>query len=154
MEVDRVDDVRAAGPRRWAAAAALAVALPVTPLVVAATRGSAAVVVIGVGAACLAALAAWLGPMAFPGISAAPAVERVMVTAMIAWAAALDAAVAGVAVRGGSVAVPGVGIAATAAAYAAGTAWSVRTPGEVWWRWPVACTATGLVWIACQAAEL
>jgi hypothetical protein len=148
------DDVRAAGPSRWAAAAALAVALPVTPLVVAATRGSAALVVIAAGAACLAALAAWLGPRAWPGTPAAPAVERVMVTAMIAWAAALDAAVAGVAVRGGSVAVPGLGIAATAAAYVAGSAWSVRTPGEVWWRWPVACTVTAAVWVVCQAAEL
>jgi hypothetical protein len=149
-----MDDVRAAGPSRWAAATGLAVALPMTPLAVAALGGSAAPAVVGVGAMCLAALAAWLGPLAWPGVTSAPAVERVLVTALIAWAAALDAAVAGFALRSDAVWGSPGSAAVTAAAYAAGSAWSVRTPGEVWWRWPVACTATGLVWVACQAADL
>jgi hypothetical protein len=69
-----------------------------------------------------------------------------------AWAAALDAAVAGAAVRGGSAAVHPVPVTATALAYAVGSLWSLRSTRDVWWRWPVACALTAAVWIAGQAA--
>ena len=115
-----MDDVRLAAPPRWAAAGALALALPVTPLAVAAFgEGSAAPAILAGGAAGLVGLAAWLGPTAWPGIARALAVERVMVTAVIA--------------------------------YAMGSVWSMRAPGEVWWRWPVACTLTAAAWILGQA---
>jgi hypothetical protein len=123
-----VDDVRPAAPARWAAAGVIALALPVAPLAVAKVGGgSSAPAILAGGAASLAALAAWLGPAAWPGMARGLAVERVMVTAVIAWAAALDAAVAGVAVHGGGVSwSPGI-VGATAAAYAAGSVWSMRS---------------------------
>jgi hypothetical protein len=147
-----VDDVRTAAPSQWAAAGVLALALPVAPLAVAAVGGSAAPGILAAGAAGLAGLAAWLGPAAWPGIARALAVERVLVTAVIAWAAALDAAVAGVAVHDGGVSFTPVVVGATVAAYATGSVWSLRAPGEVWWRWPVACTLTAAAWILAQAA--
>ena len=68
------------------------------------------------------------------------AVERVIVTAVIAWAAALDAAVAGVALHDGGVSWSPVVVGATARAYAAGSAWSLRVParcgGAGRWRAP------------------
>jgi hypothetical protein len=146
-----MDEVRTAAAPRWAAAGVIAFALPVTPLAVAAAGGSAAPGILAVGAVGLAALAAWLGPAAWPGVDRGPAVERVLVTATIAWAAALDAAVAGVAVRGGGVSWSPVIVTATVAAYATGSVWSLRAPGEVWWRWPVACTLTAAAWIVAQA---
>jgi hypothetical protein len=130
----------------------LALALPVAPIAVAAAGGSAAPAILAMGAAGLAGLAAWLGPAAWPGVARAVAVERVLVTATIAWAAALDAAVAGVAVHGGGVSWSPAIIATTVAAYATGSVWSMRAPGEVWWRWPVACTLTAAAWILAQAA--
>jgi len=145
--------VRTPLPPRWAAAGTLAVALPAAPLGVAAVgAGSASLGIIGGGAALLALLAAWVGPVALPGTGRAGAVERVIVTAVVAWAAAFDAAVAGAAVRGGSAAYPPAAVAATVLAYVCGSVWSLRTPYEVWWRWPVACTVTAAVWIAGQAA--
>jgi hypothetical protein len=137
---------------RWASAGVLALALPVAPLAVAAVGGSAAPAILAAGAAGLAGLAAWLGPAAWPGIARGIAVERVMVTAMIAWAAALDAAVAGVAVHDGGVSFTPAIVAVTVAAYATGSVWSLRAPGDVWWRWPVACTLTAVAWIVAQAA--
>ena len=66
------------------------------PLAVAAFgTGSATIFILAGGGAALAGLAAWLGPAAWPGVDRGVAVERVMVTAVIAWAAALDAAVDG-----------------------------------------------------------
>lgn len=145
--------VRTAAPPRWAAAGALAVALPAAPLGVAAVgAGSASLGIMAGGAAVLALLAAWVGPAALPGTGRAGAVERVIVTAVVAWAAAFDAAVAGAAVRGGSTAYAPAAVAATVLAYACGSVWSLRSPYEVWWRWPVACTATAAVWIAGQVA--
>jgi hypothetical protein len=141
----------AAAPTQWAAAGVLALALPVAPLTVAAVGGSAAPGILALGAAGLAGLAAWLGPAAWPGVARALAVERVLVTAVIAWAAALDAAVAGVGIHDGVTWSPAV-IGVTIATYTAGSVWSLRVPGEVWWRWPVACTLTALAWIAVQAA--
>ncbi len=148
-----MQQVRVAGPPRWAAAGTLAVALPAAPLGVAAVgAGSASLGIIMGSAAVLALLAAWVGPAALPGMGRVGAVERVIVTAVVAWAAALDAAVAGAAVRGGSTTyAPGV-VAATVVAYICGSVWSLRSPYEVWWRWPVACTLTATVWIAGQAA--
>ena len=91
--------VRTASPR-WAAAGTLAVALPAAPLGVAAVgAGSASLGIIGGSAALLALLAAWVGPVALPGMGRAGAVERVIVTAVVAWAAAFDAAVAASALR-------------------------------------------------------
>jgi hypothetical protein len=75
----------------------------------------------------------------------------VLVTATIAWAAALDAAVAGVALHGDGVSWSPAIVAATGVAYATGSVWSLRAPGEVWWRWPVACTLTAAAWIVAQA---
>ena len=75
-----------------------------------------------------------------------------LVTAVIAWAAALDAAVAGVALHDGRVSFTPVIVGATVAAYATGSVWSLRAPGEVWWRWPVACALTAVAWILAQAA--
>jgi len=145
--------VRTGEPPRWAAAGALAVALPAAPLGVAAVgAGSASLGIMAGGAAALALLAAWVGPAALPGTGRAGAVERVIVTAVVAWAAAFDAAVAGAAVRGGSTAYAPAAVAATVLAYAFGSVWSLRSPYEVWWRWPVACTATAAVWIAGQVA--
>jgi hypothetical protein len=147
-----MDDVRLAAPPRWAAACALALAVPVTPLGVAAFGGgSAALAILAGGAVGLVALAAWLGPTAWPGIAPALAVERVMVTAVIAWAAALDAAVAGIAVHG-RVSFAPAAVAVTVAAYATGSVWSMRAPDEAWWRWPVACALTAAAWILAQAA--
>jgi hypothetical protein len=140
---------RAARP---AAAGTLALAIPAVPLAVAASGVDSAPVVLGAGAATTALLAAWLGPAAWPGTARAPAVEVVLVTAAIAWAAALDAAVAGMAVHGGGVSYSPAAIAVTAAAYACCSTWSLRTPAEVWWRWPVACSVASAVWIAGQAA--
>ncbi len=146
-------EVRALASPRWAAAGALALALPVAPLAVAAVgAGSATIFILAGGGAALAGLAAWLGPAAWPGVERGVAVERVMVTAVIAWAAALDAAVVGVALHDGRVSWSPVVVVATAGAYAAGSAWSLRVPGEVWWRWPVACALTALAWIVAQAA--
>ena len=82
----------------------------------------------------------------------AGAVELVIVTAVTAWAAALDAAVAGAAVRGGSAAFGPAVVATTALAYVGGSVWSLHSPSDVWWRWPVACALTAAVWIAGQAA--
>ena len=147
-----MDDARTAAPSQWAAAGVLALALPVAPLAVAAVGGSAAPGILAGGAAGLAGLAAWLGPAAWPGIARALAVERVLVTAVIAWAAALDAAVAGVALHDGGVSSSPVIVGATVAAYATGSVWSLRAPGEVWWRWPVACALTAVAWILAQAA--
>jgi hypothetical protein len=148
-----VAEVRALASPRWAAAGALALALPVVPLAVAAVgAGSATVFILFAGGAALAALAAWLGPAAWPGVDRGVAVERVMVTAVVAWAAALDAALMGVALHDGDVSWSPVVVVATAAAYAAGSVWSLRVPSEVWWRWPVACALTALVWILAQAA--
>ena len=145
--------VRTAAPPRWAAAGTLAVALPAAPLGVAAVgAGSASLGIIAASAALLALLAAWVGPAALPGTGRAGAVERVIVTAVVAWAAAFDAAVAGAAVGGGSTAYPPAAVAATVLTYVCGSVWSLRTPYEVWWRWPVACTVTAAVWIAGQAA--
>jgi len=145
--------VRTASPPRWAAAGTLALALPAAPLGVAAVgAGSASLGIIGGSAALLALLAAWVGPVALPGMGRAGAVERVVVTAVVAWAAAFDAAVAGAALRGGSTAYAPAAVAATVVAYACGSIWSLRVPYEVWWRWPVACTVTAAVWIAGQAA--
>jgi hypothetical protein len=145
--------LRAHGAPRWAAAGSLALALPAAPLGVAAVgAGSSSLGIVAAGAAGLALLAAWLGPAALPGTGRAGAVELVIVTAVTAWAAALDAAVAGATVRGGSAAFgPGV-VAATALAYVSGSVWSLRSPADVWWRWPVACALTAAVWIAGQAA--
>jgi hypothetical protein len=141
------------GPPRWAAAGSLALALPAAPLGVAAVgTGSASIGILAGGAAGLALLAAWVGPAALPGTGRAGAVELVIVTAVTAWAAALDAAVAGAAVRGGAAVFHPVAVTATALAYAGGSAWSLRSTGEVWWRWPVACALTAVVWIAGQAA--
>jgi hypothetical protein len=75
----------------------------------------------------------------------------VLVTAVIAWAAALDAAVAGIAVHRGGVTWSPVVVGVTVAAYTAGSVWSLRVPGEVWWRWPVACALTAVAWILVQA---
>jgi hypothetical protein len=148
-----MQQARSAVPPRWAAAGTLAVALPAAPLGVAAVgAGSASLGIIAGGAALLALLAAWVGPAALPGTGRAGAVERVIVTAVVAWAAAFDAAVAGAAVRGGSTAYAPAAVAATVLAYACGSIWSLRAPYEVWWRWPVACTLTAAVWIAGQAA--
>ena len=145
--------VRTNSPLRWAAAGTLALALPAVPLGVAAVgAGSASLGIIGGSAALLALLAAWVGPVALPGMGRAGAVERVIVTAVVAWAAAFDAAVAGAALRGGSTAYAPAAVAATVVAYAGGSIWSLRAPYEVWWRWPVACTVTAAVWIAGQAA--
>lgn len=141
------------GPPRWAAAGSLALALPAVPLAVAAVgAGSASLGILTGGAAGLALLAAWLGPAAIPGTGRAGAVELVIVTAVTAWVAALDAAVAGAAVRGGPATFDPAAVTATALAYAGGSVWSLRSPGEVWWRWPVACALTAAVWIAGQAA--
>jgi hypothetical protein len=141
------------GPPRWAAAGTLALALPAAPLGVAAVgAGSASLGIIAGGAAGLALLAAWVGPAALPGLGRAGAVELVIVTAVTAWAAALDAAVAGAAIRGGSAAFRPVPLTATALAYAGGSIWSLRSPRDVWWRWPVACALTAAVWFAGQAA--
>jgi hypothetical protein len=137
---------------RAAAAGVLALVIPAVPLAVAATGGTSAPLVLAGGAAATALLAAWLGPAAWPGIGRAPAVERVLVTATVAWAVALDAAVAGMALRGGDVSRSPAVIAVTAAAYALGSIWSLRAPGEVWWRWPVACSVAAVTWIAGQAA--
>ncbi len=146
-------DVRALASPRWAAAGALALALPVAPLAVAALgTGSATIFILAGGGAALAGLAAWLGPAAWPGVDRGVAVERVMVTAVIAWAAALDAAVMGVALHDGDVSWSPVVVVVTAGAYAAGSAWSLRVPDEVWWRWPVACALTAVAWIVAQAA--
>ena len=148
-----MQQVRVAGPPRWAAAGTLALALPAAPLGVAAVgAGSASLAIIMGSAAGLALLAAWVGPAALPGMGRAGAVERVIVTAVVAWAAALDAAVAGAAVRGGSTTYQPAAVAATVAAYVCGSVWSLRSPHEVWWRWPVGCTLTAAVWIAGQAA--
>jgi hypothetical protein len=148
-----MQEVRPAGPLRWAAAGTLALALPVAPLGVAAVgAGSASLGIIAGSAAGLALLAAWIGPAALPGMGRAGAVERVIVTAVVAWAAALDAAVAGAAFRGGSATLDPVTAGATALAYACGSAWSLHSPEDVWWRWPVACALTAAVWIAAQAA--
>lgn len=136
---------------RVLAAGGLAAALPAVPLAVAATGGRSAPLVLTAGAAATALLAAALGPGAWPGTGRATAVERVLVTAAIAWAAALDAAVAGMAVGGGDVDPSPVVIAVTAGAYALGSVWSLRTATEVWWRWPVACSVAAVVWIAGQA---
>jgi hypothetical protein len=141
---------RAAG--RVVSAGVLALALPAVPLAVVAAGGGAAPLVLAAGAALVALLAAWLGPAALPGMGRAPAVERVLVTASIGWAAALDAAIAGMAVRGGDVSRSPAAIAVTAAAYTLGSVWSLRLPSEVWWRWPVACSLAALMWIAGQAA--
>ncbi len=147
-----MDHVRPFAPPRWAAAGSLALALPAAPLGVAAVgAGSASLGIIAGSAVALVALAAWVGPAALPGTGRADAVERVIVTAVIAWAAALDAAVAGAAVRGGSTSLAPSAVGVTALAYACGSAWSLRSPGEVWWRWPVACALTAAVWIAAQA---
>jgi hypothetical protein len=148
-----MEGVAQPGTLRWAAAGSLALALPAAPLGVAAVgAGSASVAILAAGAAGLAALAAWVGPAALPGTGRAGAVELVIVTAVTAWAAALDAAVAGAAVRGGTATFDPVAVTATALAYAGGSIWSLRSPGEVWWRWPVACALTAAVWIAGQAA--
>jgi hypothetical protein len=148
-----MQQARVAGPPRWAAAGTLAVALPAAPLGVAAVgAGSASLGIIMGSAAVLALLAAWVGPAALPGMGRAGAVERVIVTAVVAWAAALDAAVAGAAVRGGSTTYAPSVVAATVVAYICGSVWSLRSAYEVWWRWPVACTLTAAVWIAGQAA--
>ncbi len=145
--------LRAHAAPRWAAAGGLALALPAAPLGVAAVgAGSAAIGILAAGAAGLALLAAWLGPAALPGTGRAGAVELVIVTAVTAWAAALDAAVAGAAVRGGSAAFGPAVVATTALAYVGGSVWSLQSPSDVWWRWPVACALTAAVWIAGQAA--
>lgn len=144
--------VHGSGAARAAAAAVLALALPAVPLGVAAAGRTAAPLVLAAGAAAVALLAAWIGPVAWPAAGRAAAVERVLVTAVIAWAAALDAAVAGMALRGGEVSRSPIVIAATAAAYAAGSAWSLHVPSEVWWRWPAACTGVAAIWIGAQAA--
>jgi hypothetical protein len=144
--------VRASAAGRVAAAGVLALALPSVPLAVAAAGRTSAPLVLAVGAASVALLAAWLGPAAWPGTGRAPAVERVLVTATVGWAAALDAAVAGMAVRGGDVSRSPAAIAVTAGAYAVGCVWSLRAASEVWWRWPVACALAAAVWIAGQAA--
>jgi hypothetical protein len=147
--------VRPQGPPRWAAAGGLALALPAAPLGVAAVgAGSASLAILAGGAAGLAALAAWLGPAALPGTGRAGAVELVIVTAVTAWAAALDAAVAGAAVRGGSAGFGPAAVTATGLAYLGGSVWSLRSPADVWWRWPVACALTAAVWIAGQAADV
>lgn len=137
---------------RVLAGGALALALPAVPLAVAATGAGAAPLVLAAGAASLALLAAVLGPAALPGTARARAVEWVLITATVAWAAALDAAVAGMAVRGGDVDGSPAVIAVTAAAYVVGSVWSLRAPAEVWWRWPVACSVSAVCWIAGQAA--
>ncbi len=147
-----MDEVRSAAPSQWAAAVVLALALPVAPLAVAAVGGSKAPGILALCATGLVGLAAWLGPAAWPGVARASAVERVLVTAVIAWAAALDAAVAGVAVHDGGVTWSPAVVGVTVAAYAAGSVWSLRVPGEVWWRWPVACALTAVAWILVQAA--
>jgi hypothetical protein len=148
-----VAEARVLGRARWAAAGALALALPVAPLGVAAVGpGSATIFILAGGGAALAGLAAWLGPAAWPGVDRGAAVERVMVTAVIAWAAALDAAVVGAALHDGDVSWSPVVVVVTAGAYVAGSAWSLRVPAEVWWRWPVACSLTAVAWILAQAA--
>jgi hypothetical protein len=150
--VIRADGARAAASR-WAAAGLLALALPVVPLAVAAVgAGTLTLGILGGGAAGLAALAAWLGPAAWPGTGRAPAVERVLVTATVAWVAALDAAIAGMAVHGGDASITPGPVGLTAGVYVLGSMWSIRTPAEVWWRWPVACALTGATWIVTQAA--
>jgi hypothetical protein len=144
--------VRGSAAGRVAAAGVLALALPAVPLSVAVAGGPAAPLVLAAGAAAVALLAAWLGPAAWPGTGRAPAVERTLVTATIAWAAALDAAIAGMALRGGEVSRSPAVIAVTALAYAVGSVWSLRVAADVWWRWPVACSLVAVVWIAGQAA--
>lgn len=137
---------------RVLAAAVLAMALPVVPLAVAAADRTAAPLVLAAGAGATALLAAVLGPAAWPGTGRAPAVERVLVTATVAWALALDAAVAAMAVRGGDIDRSPAVIAVTGVAYAVGCVWSLRAASEVWWRWPVACAVAAVVWIGGQAA--
>jgi hypothetical protein len=144
--------VRGSGAGRWAAGCVLALALPAVPVAAAAAGATSAPAILAAGAAALAALAAWLGPAAWPGTARAPAVERVLVTATIAWAAALDAVVAGMAVHGGGVSLSPAVVMLTALAYALGSAWSIRIASEVWWRWPVACALAAVTWIVLQAA--
>jgi len=148
-----VIDARASGSAagRLLAAAVLALALPLVPLAVAAADRGLAPLVLAAGAGATALLAAVLGPAAWPGTGRGPAVERVLLTATVAWAAALDAAVAGMALRGGDVDRSPAVVAVTAAAYAVGCVWSLRAASEVWWRWPVACALAAVVWIAGQA---
>jgi hypothetical protein len=139
-----------AAPRRRLAAAGLLVACvpaPVLALTLAGPWAWALPASVGLAAGVLV-LGALAGPAAAPGIGRDAAFDQVAAAALVAWGAALDAYLVA---RGFGDEPPMLEPAATVvalAAYVAGSAWSFRAPRELYWRWPLACTAAASAWTA------
>jgi hypothetical protein len=141
--------------RRAAAAFVLAVAMPAPPLlaITVGLREHQALPVFYASVAVLLAAALGLGSMAVPGQSRGWIVERIGVTAVVAWAAGLDVAILERAFVTAPADAEVASLAIAGAVYLVGTTWAFADPRHFDWNWTMTSVAAVAVWFGVLAAS-
>ena len=136
----------------------LAVAMPAPPLL-AITVGlrehqeHQALLVFYASVVVLLAAALGLGSTAVPGQNRGWVVERIGVTAVVAWAAGLDVAILERAFVTAPADAEVAGLAIAGAVYLIGTTWAFADPRHFDWNWTMTSVAAVAVWFGVLAAS-
>jgi hypothetical protein len=140
--------------RRAAAAFVLAVAMPAPPLlaITVGLREHEALPVFYASVAVLLAAAVGLGSTAVPGQNRGWVVERIGVTALVAWAAGLDVAILERAFVTAHADAEVASFAIAGAVYLVGSTWAFTDVKHFDWNWTMTSVATSAVWLAVLAA--
>ena len=141
--------------RRAAAALVLAVAMPAPPLlaITVGLQEHQALPVFYASVAVLLAAAAGLGSTAVPGQDRGWVVERIAVTAVVAWAAGLDAAILERAFVTAHTGAHVTSFAVATVVYLVGSAWAFTDLRHFDGNWIMTSVAATAVWLAVLAAS-
>jgi hypothetical protein len=153
--VIRPDGLRHSTTRRAAAAFVLAVAMPAPPLlaITVGLREHQALPVFYASVAVLLAVAVALGSTAVPGQNRGWVVERIGITAVVAWAAGLDVGILEHAFVTAPADAKVAGFAIAGAVYLIGTTWAFTDPKHFDWNWTMTSVAAVAVWFGVLAAS-
>jgi hypothetical protein len=140
---------------RAAAAFVLAVAMPAPPLlaITVGTREHQALPVFYASVVVLIAIAIGLGSTAVPGRNRGWVVERIAVTAVVAWAAGLDVAILERAFLTAHADAEVAGFAVAGAVYLVGSTWAFTDLTHFDWKWTMTSVAAVAVWLGVLAAS-
>ena len=129
--------------------------MPAPPLlaITVGTREYQALPVFYASVAVLLAAAIALGPTAVPGRDRAWIVERIAVTAVVAWAAGLDVAILERAFVTTHADADVASFAVAGAVYLAGSAWAFTDLRHFDWQWTMTSVAAAAVWLGVLAVS-